>query len=800
MLAPMNFPERGRELAELKRLLDRVGGGSGGVLVVAGPAGSGRSTLASEAAAEGRRRGFDVLQGKPIAGRPGRWVWAQLLLDVGGHRETATRLLAEPGLLDLDAAAVALSAGPRRLIVVDDVDRGGPDALALLAAVASRVVAAPVAVLATSRTPLGIGNEVWLGPLSPAGIGAVTGETRPEVRHALWVASRGLPGPARALAATLDGDADGDPVVALALGARSEEGFLEVDTGLIRLLETALTRVADDRARARLLARLARALLGDTGAADRRRGLVEDALVAARRSGDRAVLAEVLDARLHALWDPEGAQDRYSAAGEIIDLARTSADLELERRGLFWRFVALMELGRVGEAEAALAAFDREARAAGDAAAGVMVVSRHAMLATIRGRFDDAHGLIAQVAEQGMRAGLADTGRLVGTVQGAIAMLRGDPPVAEAETGLEELRAFSRRNPGHLYEATAARFLVALDRVGEAGLELERALPDVLAGSGPRWLGAAADLAAVAVATGNTPAAERLYSALAGYRGRLVVWAGANTVTGPVTHYLGLLAAHLGRLDDAVELLTEAAAWEEESGVLPFLAHTLAALGDTLTRRGHGDDAERASWHRRRARDIAAQLGMTGLPASLTPPADEWTLHRDGPDWLLVAGDEQARLRDSRGMEYLRALLAAPGRDITALDLVAGGAGLAAAAAEPLLDAAARTAYRRRLAAIEEELDAADTAGDSTRAQRAGTERDALLDELRRATGLGGRDRGVSRADERARVNVTRTLRATLGRITDAAPRAGAHLTASIHTGRACRYQPGPGGPSRWHV
>jgi AAA ATPase domain len=796
----MDLVERRRELAELERLLDRAGSGSGGVLVVAGPAGSGRTALADEAVAAGRRRGFEVLRGKPIGGQPGRWVWAQLLRDVGEPHQMAAGLLAEPGLVDLDAAAVALAAGSRRLIVVDDVDRGGPDALALLAVLAGRAVAAPVVVLVTSRTPLGIGDEVWLGALSPAAIGVVTGETRPEVRHALWVASRGLPGPARALAAALDTDVEGDPVVALALGAVSEEGFLEVDTGLVRLLETALSRVVEDRARARLLARLAHALLGDTDAADRRRALVEDALVRARSSGDGAVLAEVLDARLHALWDPEGAQDRLAAASEIVDLARGSADLELERRGLFWRFVALMELGRVGEAEAALAAFEREARAAGDAAAGVMVVSRHAMLAVIRGRFGDAQALIVQVAEQGLRVGLADTDRLVGTVQGAIAMLRGGPPTAEAEAGLEVLRGSARRSPGHLYEATAARLLVALDRVSEAGLELERALPGVLAGSGPRWLGAAADLAVVAVATGNTSAAARLYSALVGYRARVVVWAGANTVTGPVTHYLGILAAHLERLDDAVEMLTEAAAWEEETGALPFLAHTLAALGDTLAQRARDDDAQRASGYHRRARDIAAQLGMPGLLASMTALTGEWTLRRDGPDWLLVAGAERARLRAGRGVEYLRALLAAPGREITALDLVAGGVGLTAAAAAPLLDTAARDAYRKRLAALEEELDATDATGDSARARRAGTEREALLDELRRATGLGGRDRGMSGADERARVNVTRTLRATLDRITDAAPRAGAHLAASIHTGRACRYQPGPGGPSRWHV
>ena len=56
-------------------------------------------------------------------------------------------------------------------------------------------------------------------------------------------------------------------------------------------------------------------------------------------------------------------------------------------------------------------------------------------------------------------------------------------------------------------------------------------------------------------------------------------------------------------------------------------------------------------------------------------PTDEWTLRRDGPDWLLLDGAEQARLRDCR-VDYRRAVPAAAGREITALDLVAGGAGL----------------------------------------------------------------------------------------------------------------------------
>ncbi|MDX6367002.1 MAG: hypothetical protein QOK30_2078 [Nocardioidaceae bacterium] len=792
--------ERAQVLDRVAGLLDRAAAGTGAILVVAGAAGSGRTAVADAAALQARRAGFEVLKGRQVAGTAGRWLWAQLVRDAGGSDQLVARLLADPDDFDLDSAAVVLCSGPRRLVVVDDVDRGGADAMAMLAVLAGRVVNAPVAVLVTSQTPLGVGGEAWLSPLSVAAIGVMTGEARRDVSHALWVASRGLPGPARALAGALDAKPGGDPVVSLALDVGSDEGFLEVDSGMVGLLETALTRVADDRDRARLLARLAHALLGDPLARGRRRALVDDALVLARRSGDAAVLAEVLDARLHALWDPEGALDRLEAAGEIIDLARASADSERERRGLFWRFVALMELGRVGDAEAVLASFDREARVAGDAGAAVIVVSRHAMLATIRGRFDDASRLVVQVAEQGRHVGLSDTERLVGTLRGAIALLRGGSPTQEAEAALEVLRAFARRHPGHLYEATAARLLISLGRTSEAGLELQRALPLVLAGSGPRWLGAAADLAVVAVETGNTPAAAQLYEALVGYRGRLVVWAGANTVTGTVSYHLGVLAALLGRLDEAVVLLTEAAVWAEEYGALPFLARSLASLGDALSRRGSDGDAGAAIVHRSRAHEVAQQLGMAGLLASVTIPTGEWALRRDGTDWLLEAGDEQARLRDSRGMGYLTALLAAPGREIAALDLVAGGAGLPATGADPVLDAVARDAYRRRLVALDDVLEAADLAGDSARAVEAARERDALLGELRRATGLGGRDRGMSGADERARVNVTRTLRTTLTRITELAPRAGAHLTASIRTGRACRYQPADGGPSRWRV
>src|SRR6266571_3833864 len=99
----MTLTGRRREIAQVERLLERASRGSGGVLVLAGPEGSGRTALASLAADAARRRGFDVHRAAVVAGRPGRWAWAQLLRDAGAAERIVACLLADPGPLDLDS-------------------------------------------------------------------------------------------------------------------------------------------------------------------------------------------------------------------------------------------------------------------------------------------------------------------------------------------------------------------------------------------------------------------------------------------------------------------------------------------------------------------------------------------------------------------------------------------------------------------------------------------------------------------------------------------------------------------------
>jgi hypothetical protein len=779
---------RQRELRALDELLDRAERGTGAP-------GSGRTTLLDVAADRARERGFQVLRGAPAGGL----TWAQLLRDAGGDDELAHRLLAEPTPLELDDASRQLVSNTPRLIVIDDVDdvdpplstSSTPSTSSMLRALAGRVVGGATVVLVSGKSGLGVGRELRLGGLSEPELAvllAEAGVVEPDAVRTLLVASRGLPGAARAFAAELAGlPADADPILHIALNAATDRGaFLIVDGAVLRLLELAVARAQDDATRARVSARLARELLGDASSAARRRALVDEAEALARRHGDPRLLGEVLASRLHAVWAPEAVHDRLLLGAEIVGLGRSSGDETLEWDGMFWQFTALMELGRVNEAESVLALFESAVTAAGDLPGMTMARSRHAVLAGLRGRFDDIAPIVAEVDELGRRAGMAETFRLSRTISTPLLLER--DLATDGPSAIASLRAWAAKMPGHFLGADLAMLNAELGRYAEASAELERVLPEVLAGSGPRWLGAMGHLAVAAVRTDH-PSAARIYDALLPYRGRLILLAGANSAWGPVSLRLGQLAVRLGDRDGAIGHFTESLAFARKMGALPWVAHAhaeLAALG--------------VPEHREAARSIAERLGMTRLLARLTPPADEWSLRREGEDWLLVAGDEQARLRDGRGLHYLRALFAAPGKEISALDLVAGGAGLVASSTGPVLDETARAAYRTRLALLEEELDAADATGDAVRARTAESERQAILAELRTSTGLGGRARQTTAEAERARVNVTRTLRAAIERIAVKAPKAGAHLDRSVRTGLACRYDPAPGGPARWRV
>lgn len=166
---------------------------------------------------------------------------------------------------------------------------------------------------------------------------------------------------------------------------------------------------------------------------------------------------------------------------------------------------------------------------------------------------------------------------------------------------------------------------------------------------------------------------------------------------------------------------------------------------------------------------------------------------------MAACAGSTVRLRDSKGMHYLAELVAVPGTERHALDLVdrlegVGGDGQpdrrALGDAGEVLDGQARRAYRHRVEALRSHIEDS-LAGDRLEAAEAmQDELDLLIAQLAQAFGLGGRSRVAASAAERARLNVTRALRAAVGRLAEALPEAGASLDRGVRTGLYCVYEP----------
>jgi hypothetical protein len=106
------------------------------------------------------------------------------------------------------------------------------------------------------------------------------------------------------------------------------------------------------------------------------------------------------------------------------------------------------------------------------------------------------------------------------------------------------------------------------------------------------------------------------------------------------------------------------------------------------------------------------------------------------------------------------------------------------------LDSQAKAEYGRRILELKSEVDKAKQRGDTEAGERSERELESLIGELRRAIGLGGRDRMANSNAERARLSVTRAIRVALGKIMEADPSTGVLLSRGIRTGNFCSYNP----------
>jgi hypothetical protein len=220
-----------------------------------------------------------------------------------------------------------------------------------------------------------------------------------------------------------------------------------------------------------------------------------------------------------------------------------------------------------------------------------------------------------------------------------------------------------------------------------------------------------------------------------------------------------------------------------------------------------------AAFHSLVTRLLARNPALVGTAS----PANGVSLEQQGAFWRIGYEGTTVLLRHSRGLALLAHLIRNPGQEVHVSDLDAmtpsGGSAEPREAPAPdgglpptpgdageLLDAQARTEYRRRIAELREELGEAEARHDLGRVEEARAELELLEDEIRAAVGSGGRVRRAGADAERLRVSITRRIRSAMTQIAKHHPALGAHLAASVSTGYRCAYQPAVGqGPAGRH-
>jgi tetratricopeptide (TPR) repeat protein len=609
------------------------------------------------------------------------------------------------------------------------------------------------------------------------------------------------------------------------------------DDVAIALLEEALERIGpkDNALRARLLARIATAIYYRFGTAERRNAMVTEAVAMARRLGDPATLAYVLINGQLATWGPDSTERDLDWVDELLVLTEEAGNAELALQTRTRQIDYLLELDDLVGADIAIEALERIAADSPDPRARAYVPLQRARRAALEGRLAEAEQFNSDAADVG--SSLED--RMVQLLSVAqLSMLRWTQGrIGEVE---DIVRRFADAAPGIVgWRAALARIYCDLGREAEARRELER-LDQRGFSNLPRyngWMNMMALLAEVCSHLQDRDRAAALYELLLPFERRNVVVAQCS-FDGPVARYLGIMAATAQSWEAAERHFELARSASKRLNAKPFVALIGIDEARMLADRGRAEDQSRGVELLSDATRIAGELGLdrivesaeqvrtalgavdvdqAGVTAEREPSpvaSRSAEMRWEGDVWTLDIDGNAIHVRDGKGVRYLAVLLANPGLEIHSLELAGPGADagsrkrgereslfpVIADDVGPALDAEAKAAYRARLATLREEFDEAESFNDPERAARLREEMDFLTQELAGAVGLGGRDRKTASNAERARVAVTKAIRATLKRIEEMDPGLGDELKVTIRTGTFCSYEPDRRRPVSWHV
>jgi tetratricopeptide (TPR) repeat protein len=412
-------------------------------------------------------------------------------------------------------------------------------------------------------------------------------------------------------------------LAALGLG----RGWIEqgaAEPALISVLEEALAALpqADTAIRAKLLGRLAMEI--HSNEPERCRARAREGVAIARRLADPSTLAFALNARHWAQRGQDAVDELLVTADEIVHNAEASGELELALQGHSWRLVDLLELGRAEEIDEEIAACANLSELLGQPFYRSWVAGLHPMRALMEGRFEEAERLAREALEvaeaagnwNGITASRVQLGwcwKDVGTAAGH----------AEEVENFVRKEVFSRRMSGGaaaVWNGNLALFLAEAGFERRAGRYLGQVADcdDTELTRNPDGRSAAALAAEACALLGDARLASRLYALLLPREGLCILGGRGVYFRGAAARYLGLLAATLGRWEDAVRHHEDALDTNTRAHAPPWIARSLLDLARALLARGGPDYERRAEDLLERAALLARSLGMRSLAAQVS--------------------------------------------------------------------------------------------------------------------------------------------------------------------------------------
>ncbi len=347
-----------------------------------------------------------------------------------------------------------------------------------------------------------------------------------------------------------------------------------VDEELVELLERAIERAPDDRSRAQLVSALAQELASSADRS-RLRTMSDEALAAARRTGDAAVISEVLARRSISLAGPHLLKERLLATEENIRIASHVDDPLSWWAALFTRIAATIEVGDIVEVDRRLAEL-REVTHRIDAAPaqwGLLITETWHHL--LRGRVGAAERSALEAFEYGTTNAQPDAlavyaGQLLNIRRAQGRLLELEPAIRAA---LDQPPVNASTRP------LLAEAMADLGNHGRARSLLREEL-DVFIASAPGqyWLTVVCAWATVSARLVDTESAAHLISVLDPYV-ELVCFNGAFVV-GSVALFHGMLASTLGDRCAAEGSLQSALRMHKQLDAPLLVARTETTIAD----------------------------------------------------------------------------------------------------------------------------------------------------------------------------------------------------------------------------